>query len=295
MERRTGVNGCQSMRTVMPGQIVFVRFFLGFADSFQFDRFLRLRDDEIGGAVDALKAKWWRDPSNRRRFQASQKKVLENKRKWLGHMDVKLPTAQVRITTRAPVPSFKDIAVMAGWRLVNIGDNHGITCRYPVARFRSKKGADSAAAALQARVAELARSTESKTHWINEDFWLSNAQPRFYAISEAELPPAERIVVTEKLERLSQTPGPNSCLEEAILRGLYLAKIADTLQHTLKRSNSAKGSQKVTANHLRRSNRFGLLARSGKSDFTGRKHRTPRNAFNALPGWPNFSRRLTVG
>ena len=76
---------------------------------------------------------------------------------------------------------------------------HGITPRYPLARFETKEFADHAAAALQERVAELSRATYAKRQWSNVDRLLAEANPHFVVVAEKELSRPELSTAREKI------------------------------------------------------------------------------------------------
>lgn len=164
----------------MSAHTVFVRFFFGYSDSFPYERFVHLKDDDCAGAIEALGEEWW-SKQRRERFELS-------------------------------------------------GDFlRGITRRYPVARFDTKRRADDAAAALQARVSELARSAYAKPHWNDEDFFLTVANPRFIVVADTELTGSELATTREKVQRITKPAGEHQSSEEGLTR-FYLPKISGTLE-----------------------------------------------------------------
>jgi hypothetical protein len=242
----------------MPGYVVFVRFFLGYTESFPFDRFTHLKDDAIGNALEALRKEWWRKPANRQRIRAErdeqrrqQKELEQLQEDWLqgavarpgwnpGLPAVTTSKADDALAKRvddAPAqhmnaPSFEEIAAAAGWwnRTGLDAFPFDISRRYPVARFDSKRLAEDAAAALQEKVAELARGAYAKEHWNDdEDNWLATANPRFAVVAEKSLSGGELAVVRERLQKLGEPVGKHPTLEEGLGR-FYLVKLHGTLE-----------------------------------------------------------------
>jgi hypothetical protein len=69
------------------GHIVFVRFFPGYSDTFPYDRFLSVKDEQIAPTVAAICDEWWKNPANRTRLKTARSKrtpeelLLEKRRK----------------------------------------------------------------------------------------------------------------------------------------------------------------------------------------------------------------------
>jgi hypothetical protein len=226
----------------MSGGIVFVRFFPGYTTSFLFDRFVRLKDDAIGGAVEALCKEWWRKPSNRRRVQTSRTEMELRQREWAQGALARpgknwcVPGAAASEVANAPAkrigtPSFEEIAAVAGWVCPTASADfpHGISPRYPVARFNTKEDAEAAVVALQERVAELARAAYAKHHWGDEDDLLATANPRFFVVAEEDLSRPELATARERIKRLNGPAGEHQSPEEGLLR-FYLTRIGATLE-----------------------------------------------------------------
>jgi hypothetical protein len=222
----------------MSSYFVCMRFFLGYTASFQFDRFLLLKDDEVGPAVEAMAKEWWSKPSNRTHFQQLEAERLEKHKKWL-QAGLAMPNGHsfVQIGTRYEVephvgstgtPTVNQIAVTAGWGSPALCGRYGITHRYPVARYSTKELANVAATALEGRVAELARSTETKASWSDSDQLLATASPQFLVVPESQLSLAEQIAFRDRLERVNTPLGENTPLEEGLVR-FFLPRLRSTL------------------------------------------------------------------
>lgn len=237
----------------MSGYVVFVRFFPGYTESFPFQRFANLNDDDIKGAVDALRKEWWKDPANRRQVQVSRKETEERVREWnqaaLARPGVNrsLPWQEAPEGAGAPAlrtgtPSLEEVAVVAGWGTPMASEDlpYGISRRYPVALFKAKEDADAAAAALQERVAELARATWAQQTWSAEDGWLALANPRFGVVEEAQLSRATLATARERIQRVHGPAGEHQTLDEALLR-FYLPKIGATLEQVRDAASAADG------------------------------------------------------
>jgi hypothetical protein len=223
----------------MSAHFVCVRFFLGYTASFPFDRFLHLKDHEIGSSVEALAKEWWNKPTNRKYFQESETRRLEKQREWLqAGLAVPPGNSFARQRTRDDVvelparptgtPTVEQIIVAAGWGAPALCGQYGITDRYPVARYSTEESANIATTALQGRVSELARSTETKERWSGSDSLLATANPHFIAVPESSLCSAEKAALREKIDRVYKSPGQHPSLEEGLLR-FYLSELRGTL------------------------------------------------------------------
>jgi hypothetical protein len=224
----------------MPGYVVFVRFFLGYTESFPFDCFVHLKDDAIAGAVEALRKDWWSKPANRKRVQASRRELASRRKDWAQGIlarpgrNLCLPGATVsnadgQQAEETGPASFEEIVAAAGWRCsAPDGLAHGITPRYPVAQFDTKELADDAAAAVRERVKELAEAAYAKTPWSEEDELFGTANPHFVVVGETELSRPELAHARERISRIrGPVAGPVS-LQEGLLR-FYWPKIQETL------------------------------------------------------------------
>lgn len=228
----------------MSGHIVFVRFFLGYSDSFPFDRFLRLPDGSgaIEAAMEALRKEWWRKRANQNRYAESQAELEGRRRKW---REVALaqpsrnthlpwsdcPDGDEPLPKRTGTPSFEEVARVAGWwdGTTCGGMVFGISRRYPVARFDTEDAASIAAAALQERVAELTRSTFTEERLSEGSIWLASANPHFVVVAEDQLQPVELHGVRERVRGLDSPGGKHQPAEEACLRA-YWHMIRPTLE-----------------------------------------------------------------
>src|SRR5262249_45584202 len=102
-------------------------------------------------------------------------------------------------------PDWMEVAMTAGWWLPTICDGfvHGISHRYPPARFNTKEEAAPAATAIQLQVADPVRVANATKHWSDEDLFRATANPRFVAVAENEIPPHELVVARAKANRLA--------------------------------------------------------------------------------------------
>jgi hypothetical protein len=227
----------------MLGHIVFVRFFLGYSEPFPFERFVHLNDNEIKGALEALRKEWLSEPANVRRLEASRLELEERQRTWSqsflarpGRQSVVpggLPSGVKVQPSQRGEPSFDEIASLAGWRLLQMscGDSdHGITHRYPVAEFSTKEDADAAAEALRDTVGELARGAYAKHHWKegSDEYLNATANPRFIVVAESKLSRSEMARANVRMGRLDGPVGEQLSPEEALLR-FFLPKLLATL------------------------------------------------------------------
>jgi hypothetical protein len=128
-------------------------------------------------------------------------------------------------------PTVEQIIVAAGWGSPALCGQYGITNRYPLARYKTEESAKIATTALQGRVSELARSTETKERWSDSDSLLATANPHFIAVPESSLCSAEKAAFREKIERVSKSAGQHPSLEEGLLR-FYLPELRGTLEQT---------------------------------------------------------------
>jgi DNA-binding response OmpR family regulator len=115
--------------------------------------------------------------------------------------------------------------------------------RYPVARFASKEDAEAAVAALQDRVAELARAAYAKVDWTDTENVHATVNPRFVVVGEAELARSDLAVVRAKLNRLQGPGSAEQPLEEALLR-FFLPKISSTLEQIAALMHSDQAPQR---------------------------------------------------
>lgn len=200
----------------MPGHIVAVRFFAGYTSSFPYDAFDGLRDEEVEGAAEALRQKWWNDSDNRRRFNALWNSIdrgpLDTSR--LREL-LKIPVFE-QTTQRCPLPAttaawgkerppdFLAIATAAGWRFVAVGDflPYCISDRYPLVRFDDRQDADDAVSALHARIVEVDRAAEAQMGPYKAGVLLCASNPRFTVVGEAELSRPDLARAREQILRL---------------------------------------------------------------------------------------------
>jgi hypothetical protein len=227
----------------MPSHFVFVRFFLGYSDPFPFERFTHLNDEEINGALEVLRKEWLAHPANAKTIEVSRRQQKRRLREWMRSCPAwpgRAAAVSSGLAKGAEVqplptgePTMDEVAALAGWGAVQmrLGDSdHGITCRYPLARFSTKEYADAAAEALRGTVDELARSAYAKHHWSDDDpcYWHATANPRFVVVAEEKLSRAERARAYSRLQRLDEPAGEAVPPEEALLR-FFLPKLRATL------------------------------------------------------------------
>jgi hypothetical protein len=229
----------------MHGYLVFVRFFLGYSESFPFERFLHVDDADIDGAVEALRREWWSDPANAARLRASRRELESRVREWNESglarpgrsMGWGLPGRAARPEDADPAPdearepSFVEVAAEAGWgHPTALGDwRYGISHRYPLRRYPTEEAARDAVAALQGRVSELARSAHLTEQSNGEEYVLATGNPRFIVVAEEKLSRAEMIRARERMHRVNSQARGQQSPEEALLR-VFLPNIRSTLE-----------------------------------------------------------------
>jgi hypothetical protein len=223
----------------MPGYFVFVRFFLGYSETFPFERFIKLHDNDIADAVETLRKEWWSKPANRKQVEESRKALRKRQEEWSeGCLAVPLGSHPKPLDSNAGVevyqvpsgtPDFEELAREAEWKTTSFQAGcSGISRRYPVAFLGKKALADNLAGALQLRVAELADAAYLKNHWDDETSWLAQANPRFSVVPEEKLSGSEVTATKERIQRINDPAGTHLSLDEAILR-FYLIKIRPIL------------------------------------------------------------------
>src|SRR5262249_23516963 len=158
--------------SIMPGHVVFVRFFLGYSDAFPFDRFLHLPDRHLDDAVEAFRKEWWTQDEKRVAYEKwyadFRQHTLDRLKQWQSQITTR-PTTQPTPTTptRPPTgpprnldeilggpteagPTFQQIVLFEKWgtdqRLPN--SRHGISNSFPLAWFDAKEHATAATEAL---------------------------------------------------------------------------------------------------------------------------------------------------
>lgn len=234
----------------MSRHFVFVRFFLGFTELFPFNRVVRLEDDVLGGAVDALLTPGPSKPVNQKHALEKNKEAKEiaerwkqggltrppqRRHDWLGEEVWPFPSAPVN---DSPTPSHDGSPAENGRECMAWGDlAHGITKRYPLEGFETKKLAEAAAGALQERVIELVQAAYLKHRWSDEDWQVATTIPCFFMVAEEELQGSELVRVSEKINRLVDPAGNNQQPEEALLRW-YIPMIGQTLDQVRTRSGN---------------------------------------------------------
>lgn len=192
----------------MSAHIVFVRFFAGYSDEFPYRRILQLDDLSIPDGIESICKKWVGKPANRTRLKAWRTKQKEirtqteqKSREWNGGC-VARPGKTQMMNVSEPVydepsansflPTFFEVASIESWRSTPILDLFsplGISGRFPVAKFNSRRNANVGADALQARVMELQESARTKDCWSEGDssVLLAEANPHFFVVPESQL------------------------------------------------------------------------------------------------------------
>ena len=223
----------------MQGYFVFVRFFLGYSETFPFQRFVNLQDDEIADAVEILRKEWWSKLANRKQLQESRQALRKRQEEWpKGGLAIPMGSHPKTLDSNAgvevwEVPSgasdFEELAIEAGWKSTSFQAGcFGISRRYPVAFLGKKALAEKLAGALQLRVAELAEAAYLKNQWDDETSWLAQANPHFTVVPEETLSGSEVVVAKERIQRIYDPAGAHLSVDEAILRS-YLTKIRPIL------------------------------------------------------------------
>ena len=118
---------------------------------------------------------------------------------------------------------FRNVASFARWwdgTTIN-GSGCGISRLYPVARFDKKRSADTAAAALQERVAEVRCVAAAKEHWEGDDWLYATTSPRFVVVAGSKLSDAESVTVDVQLQRFGEPPTKMRSAEESMLRSYW--------------------------------------------------------------------------
>jgi hypothetical protein len=223
----------------MPDKFIgFVRFFSGYSRSFPFDLVIHLKDEVIGSAIESLGNDWWENPDNQLRYHKEKAELEKRQKQWnagilarpgvSGLVPGQVPkNSRKKKTRQESKPTLEEIISAAGWRGPWKAFDHGVSSRFPVAFFKTKALAEIAVEALQNRVEELARSAQQRQD--DRSITFAEANPRFFAVAENELSPAERVSVYERIRRVYAAAGKNQPLEEGLLR-IFLPEIQGTLE-----------------------------------------------------------------
>jgi hypothetical protein len=199
----------------MPGHIVFVRFFFDWPPSFPFGRVAGLKDSALARGLEAARQEELSKPAARNRSPQLQAEAKKQARLW-GQGALAKPGLNQRLPGRAATasapPEPTDTPEPPGTL------PHGVTNRYPVAQFDTKALAKDAAAALQARVSELARAAYDKFHWEDADLTFAVSNPWFVIVAERDLLPHERVLVQEQISRLRRAAAESLSLGEGLVR-----------------------------------------------------------------------------
>jgi hypothetical protein len=222
----------------MSRHFLFIRFFYYYPRSFPFKRYANLKDEALGGALEALRREELRKPANRKRAQASRKEAAEREQAWaqggLAMPGVNRCLPWTTTPTGSPLertetPALEEAAVPGGLP-------HGVTRRHAVAVFDTKEAADDAAAVLQKRVEELIEAVYDKHRWNEDETTFAVSNPWFFAVAEEELSRPEWIRAQEQITRVRGPAVGNVSLEEGLLRFYW-----PTLLPTLEKINSSPG------------------------------------------------------
>jgi hypothetical protein len=223
---------------------VFVRFFLGYSDTFPYDRVANLKDAEISPAMDQLREDWLKKPANRgelkrqrAEFKRQQAECMKRKLEWWGggitrrSRKASIHASKPSVSSEPESDQPANFQPDMGWHKPCSlqAFPKGISSRYALTQFPSKPNAELACASLQQRVDELARAAIQKTPFEDNDTLLVETNPRFFSIEESQLLPAEQISVLAQIARLHKLESTNVTLEEVMLR-VFLPELLPILK-----------------------------------------------------------------
>jgi hypothetical protein len=218
----------------MPRYYIFARIFLNSRGTdFPFDRFARVRDEEVLPELKKLRAETERaykdrlkkDPTFRkeqRQREAAYRKRVEDWNAGGLAMPDKHSSGTASNTPKEPDR-------LGESEPDKLGDD--ILPRYALAEMSSKDRAEAICHALQVRVGELARAALNHSPFKDEDFFFSTTEMRFVVVLETDISPGEQISARDQITRLSTSTTPRGqATEEACLR-IYLPHIQSLLKH----------------------------------------------------------------